>query len=458
MADRGYPRTWTRLLPAESARWVEQGLISAEQREQILRLYPVQEDAGRERLVLIFSILGSLLLGAGVILFFAANWFRLPAVVKVLMIMTAVVAAHGTGYYLWFVRGTHPRVGHSLIFLGCLLYGAGIWLIGQIFHLGGSWPAGFLLWAVGVLPVAWAISSLPVLILGTALLMVWTVGVQEAAHSANYLYPLLLVGTVWPLARRLGTSLVEAGALVSLFLWFAINVAEHGGMEVVGYEPVLMARLLLLYGTALVLGGLADAGPERAWLGTGGLFTLLAAYVLTFSLGRVTNEPMPGLVWGSPLVMAGTGLLLGANLLFGLRCWRLGGPERMAALPAVAVLAGAAAALHLMGQELRMILFNLLLFGSTAGWVVLGIRRQSELLVNLGLGAFMIHLLTRYVDLFFPAMDRSLFFVLGGLLLLVIGWLLERNRRRWVGDWFRNGRTGPGDDSGGSGRGGGESA
>ena len=88
-----------------------------------------------------------------------------------------------------------------------------------------------------------------------------------------------------------------------------------------------------------------------------------------------------------------------------------------------------------------MVAFNLVLFGGTVGLIMLGIRQRSHLVVNLGLGVFVIHMLTRYFDLFFSAMDRSLFFVLGGLLLLGGGWLLERNRRRWMQDWGGEGNA-----------------
>ena len=145
------------MLTEEAGRWVRQGLISEEQRSAILGLYPQPEAGNRDRTILIFTILGSLLVGAGVILFFAANWPALPAALKVGAIMAAVVGAYGAGYHLQYQRGDYPRLGHSLIFMGALFYGAAIWLIAQIFHLESHYPNGFLMWAAGVLPVAWEI-------------------------------------------------------------------------------------------------------------------------------------------------------------------------------------------------------------------------------------------------------------------------------------------------------------
>ncbi|HWI64808.1 MAG TPA: DUF2157 domain-containing protein, partial [Symbiobacteriaceae bacterium] len=237
MADKDVPREWSALLHSETDRWVRQGLISPEQRASILKLYPTPEAGGRERTILIFTILGSLLVGAGVILFFAANWPALSAAVKVGAILAAVVGAYGSGYYLQFVRGDYPRLGHSLIFLGSLFYGAGIWLVAQIFHLDSHFPTGFLLWGLGVLPVVLATESVWVLYLGTLVLGIWTATEQTATLGYNWLFPVLMAGAVVPLARRVGSALAEAGALFGLFVWFMIGALSHLGNMAGNPEP-----------------------------------------------------------------------------------------------------------------------------------------------------------------------------------------------------------------------------
>ncbi|HYG57921.1 MAG TPA: DUF2157 domain-containing protein, partial [Symbiobacteriaceae bacterium] len=216
MAEPNYPRDWKPRLEAETARWVQQGVIDDAQRASILALYPGTGVSGRDRTILIFTILGSLLLGAGVILFLAANWPKIPAMVKVGTVMASVVAAYSAGYYLQFRRGDYPWVGQSLILLGGLLYGAGIWLVAQIFHLQSHWPTGFLLWGAGLLPVVFATGSIPVLYLGTAVMLIWNVGEQTSTLSYNLLFPLLAAGAVAPLSRRTGSALAEAGVLGGL--------------------------------------------------------------------------------------------------------------------------------------------------------------------------------------------------------------------------------------------------
>jgi uncharacterized membrane protein len=370
--------------------------------------------------------------GAGVILFFASNWPLLPAWFKVAAILAATVGAYAGGYHLAYTRGDYPRLGHSLFFLGSLLYGAGIWLIAQIFHLQSDFAGGFLLWGLGVLPVVYVTRSAPVLYVSTITLTTWTIIVQTGpGEPHNWFYPLLMAA-VAALARRAESVLAEAGVLVGGFLWLTAGVLQHG------HEDVLLPQFLLLYGAPLVLAALARLGDLRAYAGLGGVMALLGLYILTFE--RQASSHSLWVLWGGPWFQAASAaLLLAAVAVMAWLYWRRGEGGRLPVLVAVlALLPAALVAPALVGVP-GMVTFNLLLFAGTVGFIVLGIRQRSQLLVNLGLLVFVLHVLTRYFDLFFSAMDKSLFFLLGGVLLLGGGWLLERNRRRWMRNWGGDG-------------------
>jgi uncharacterized membrane protein len=432
------PREWASTLQGEADRWVREGLISPAQRDAILGLYPGDGAGGRDRTILIFTLLGSLLVGAGVVLFFAANWPALPAAVKVGAIMAAVVGAYGAGYYLQYGRSDYPRLGQALIFLGSLFYGAGIWLVAQIFHLDTHFPTGFLLWGLGALPVVFATGSVWVLYLATLVLVIWTSAEQNLTpQTYNLFFPVLMGGAVLPLARRSRTSLAEAGALFGIFLWFmAVALTHLASGNYATPQPSILARSALLYGAAVLTAGLAGLGEERAYLGLGGVMALAGTYLLTFNW-RLAGD-VPSLLAGSAFQTAGIAVIVAALAALGWIGWRRGASRLdLAAVTLVPVVAALSA--HLAAPVPRMVTANVLLFAGTVGFIVLGVRRRNQTVVNLGLAVFIVHMLTRYFDLFFSAMNRSLFFVVGGVLLLGGGWLLERNRRRWMQNWGGDG-------------------
>ena len=63
-----------------------------------------------------------------------------------------------------------------------------------------------------------------------------------------------------------------------------------------------------------------------------------------------------------------------------------------------------------------------------------GYRRDDRFVVNLGFLTFALTILRLYFDTFWLLFDRSLFFMVGGLLGIALGWGLERKRRNLIGD------------------------
>jgi uncharacterized membrane protein len=81
------------------------------------------------------------------------------------------------------------------------------------------------------------------------------------------------------------------------------------------------------------------------------------------------------------------------------------------------------------GGSLRL-LFNILFALEIFGLIILGFIRRYPTYVNIGLLFFALDVVARYFDFFWELLPRSLFFILGGLLLLFGGIILERKRRK----------------------------
>ena len=79
---------------------------------------------------------------------------------------------------------------------------------------------------------------------------------------------------------------------------------------------------------------------------------------------------------------------------------------------------------------LYTISFNLILFAGIIGLIFLGFSKGNPHFVNIALLFFALDVFTRYFDFGWELLPRSLFFIIGGLLLLGTGVVLERLRRR----------------------------
>lgn len=119
-----------------------------------------EKEDTQKRTIRIIVTIGAILVGVGIFSFIAANWQEMTKVVKVLIIVIAMIASYTGG---WFLREKwhSPKTGEALLLLGAIIYGAGIFLVAQMFHTRGNWPDGFILWMIGTIVMAFAAESFP---------------------------------------------------------------------------------------------------------------------------------------------------------------------------------------------------------------------------------------------------------------------------------------------------------
>lgn len=126
-----------------------------------------KEDIQR-RVIRIIVTIGAILVGVGIFSFIAANWQEMAKAVKISIIVIAMLASYTGG---WFLREKwhYDKTGEALLLLGAIIYGAGIFLVAQMFHTRGNWPDGFILWMIGTIIMAFAIDSFPLFYLAIPL-------------------------------------------------------------------------------------------------------------------------------------------------------------------------------------------------------------------------------------------------------------------------------------------------
>lgn len=210
--------------------WIQKGILTEETARQLASTYQLDNLKAESSSLLsavIFTI-GGLLLGGGLISFVAANWEAIPTALKLTLLFSALLAFHILGHWLWHSKHWR-RLGHALIFCGCLVFGANIGLVAQIFHVSNNWYAGFGAWALGSLVMAWAIRSwiTGVLVLVTSFL--WFLGLQHDNNDwVASIYPLMLGVSLLPLAWIIRSRVLYAGTLLGIIAAASVLAGEHG--------------------------------------------------------------------------------------------------------------------------------------------------------------------------------------------------------------------------------------
>ncbi|PKM80347.1 MAG: hypothetical protein CVU89_14125 [Firmicutes bacterium HGW-Firmicutes-14] len=437
------PEKWYIWLEGEIADWKKEGIINDSQAGTILQRYEAARREGETerggRLVTVLAIMGAVLLGVGVILFFAANWQGMSKALKVAVILGSIIIAYGTGYYLAFEKQNYPRVGRTVIFLGTILYGAGIWLIAQVFHINSHYPNGVLIWILGIIPVIYICGSLSVLIEASLLTIMWTFMEQTGFQTSNWLYlPVMAVMLV--MAYRMKSGLAAGITLAGASVWAAVAsfVSYHGSRGIL-LTFTLTAMIGLFY---YVIGSICKPGGRFKFMKTpsyiaGSVLFFLSVFIISFrDLVRIgsyagdTRYTTFFLVW-----FIGMFLCIWAAAVLGIIKGRLGPESRKSAL-FIMVLSVLLAVLSftfgLLDETAVILINNILLFISVIAVVIIGYSEREPVLINTGLAFFVLGVIARYFDFFWDMLPKSVFFMAGGLVLLVGGTLLERNRRKIV--------------------------
>lgn len=389
-------RSFGERLARESERWVAEGIVTAEQAAALRERHAheaAEHEVGRGRAATALAVIGALAVGFGVIGFVAANWEEMAHGVRLALLTAAVAAAYAGGYQLRERTGRLPRVGEALYLLGVLLFGASLFLVGQMYHVEAHDPLALLLWAAAAFAVAVVVRS------------------RAIAAAA------LLIFSGW-IGFEAGTALEDSGD-----------------------GSAALAVLAVFYGGALYgLGTATRRRVRQAWLDETDLTStarrlglLLAAagiFVFTFSgaadeLDGAASELGAGLQAGF-LLLAALALLGAAALALGERRsgrWEAAALAASVGVLLVAVYAGGSGGLY-------ALLFNVLFAAVALGAIYAGYLSDEPWLVNLGVLFVAVDLVARYFDVFWSALPRSAGLIGAGLLVLAIAWFLERQRQR----------------------------
>lgn len=245
-----------------------EGKITKEQYDDIISDYNRVSNNNFLRVVV---TIGALLLGIGILLFIASNWSYLSGAIKFLLIITLVGAFNGSGYVL---RYKYPRISKSLIYVGYLAYGAGLFLISQLFNYTLNMSTLFFVWYAGIIPMAVCMNDSILIGLSQAILLIYMFN--------NYQYrgvPLIMFAII-PISfytnrKRLDNSVME---IFNIIQGITLILMVCNTLEV---RLLVVTLLMLCIGVVLSCIKL-NAKFGKAYNVIGNILTGVTGVMLTF--------------------------------------------------------------------------------------------------------------------------------------------------------------------------------
>lgn len=371
-------------------KWLNDGLIDRQTALKMLaEVKQDKEKAVRTKVNITIYTVAVILIGLGVITFISANDWLLKLLnssdfLKIFLMSLVTVGAFVGGYKIAYEKKNFPKLGNALIFLSTLLIGGTYALIGQIYHVNANNSSLMFLWLLSILPVAYVFKSRAINIL-SIMLMVLGITFFYAELSLDT----VLIWTIF-IPVLCGLTLYSAGnipVVLNKFNDFSLSY------KIVGALPIFITLLVL------------TCSVEHSYHITSGYYIFPIILLMLFNFINYVRQKDCNTLLKIETVSIMTMLCLLLLMLI---------------LPSVST-------------PLVVILANTFIIAMITFGFNYGYKFENGNIIGVTNWMLTIFLTVNYCRWGWSFMDKSLFFIFGGGVLLALGLYLEKRRKEVIG-------------------------
>lgn len=385
-------------LKREARAWVEEGIISDEQYDKIIERY---SKSGPNSIILLFAIL---LMALGFLTFIMSDWAREPHLSRIVILASVTIVLYVLGDIRY--RKSADLIAISFTVLGYIAFGAGMLLAIDIYNIQVTFAWPFIIWAIVGLGVYFMYEHK---LLFSAAIAVTTIGqLYNASINSAFSWILLLL-----LLFGFGHFVYHHRNYLFSYLFSVSFVVQLLTLVFVASQQYYW---LILYFLILYFAG--DLIPEQVYRKPFKRISLLAIFIVgmyqtfilqdDFYMEDVTFQWSFIAVW---FVLFGAAIV---KKIIDKRSYQL--IDFVLFLPIVFI-----------PFSYSMSLIVLFIF--SLGWLFIGYKQDNSEYVLLGTISFLVSVFTVYIQFAWDAMNKSLFFLIGGILLFLISFFIEKQRR-----------------------------
>lgn len=368
------------------SKWLSDGLI--DEQTALKMLAEIKEDkakAVRTKVNVTIYTIAVILLGLGVITFISANDWLLKLLnssdfLKIFLMSLVTFGAFAGGYNIAYEKKNFPKLGNALIFLSTLLIGADYALIGQIYHVNADSSSLMFLWFLSILPVAYLFRSRAINVLSIILMILGII-----FFYAELSLDSLLIWTIF-IPVLCGITLYSAGnipVILNKYNDFSLSY------KIIGALPIFVTLLVL------------TCSVEDSYHITSGYYIIPIVLLIMFNLINFVKQKDCNTLLNIETVSIITMLFLLLLMLI---------------LPSVLT-------------PLVVVLANMFIIAMVAFGFNYGYKFENGNIIGVTNWMLTIFLIVNYCRWGWSFMNKSLFFILGGGVLLALGLFLEKRRK-----------------------------
>ncbi len=310
-----FEKAYRQRLESDLAAWQRDGIVPPSVGDAIrARLGPVPQGVNIPTVV---AILGALLIAAAFLTFVAANWELIPRPARFAVLLAGIAGSYALA--ILFDRGGRSYLADVCVTVGSIVFGASIALTGQMYHLGGDFAAGVLLWAGGAMLAAALTGSRGALAVTLSVACLWSGMRIEELREPHFPFAIF-----WLIAFGLAVMWNSAPArhlvaLAALAWWIMVSVHY---VSIFNFDPlgITTAGGALMFGAGLAMANVGDERLRRFGATFSSYGVLAFVVIIGFSIVGIVDtqlQHMPSWVMGcgiAGILCAAVAAIVGRSL------------------------------------------------------------------------------------------------------------------------------------------------
>lgn len=416
---------------ADLIQQVQAGLITAQRAQELysnqLRLLKSVRNNRKTKNIMV--LIGSILIGLGIILLGFYNWDSLTPTIKLFVAVSWLVIVQIIFYFTIIKKVFFKNHAEAVSALYALTVGGSIILTGNTFPLTYDIANSLLIWMVLILPAIYLAQSLTIATIYSIVMIYW------AGHAWNESFILiiwLLLAMIIPFTykmlaeKRVGVHLFSSILATSTVIAFIVSMLDYWQGCSLQISMVFIAMITLFANRLKVKNYILER--------IGFLSILVINLFLTFSaawsgfLGIDVARTMPGtpLFVVYLLITAIMMILVNKIHLLG----RLSFELTIIALTPFFVGVATIVAFYKLDTLYSMVIISAYIFCLALAIAYDGLKNNSSATLNKGLLVFTLLVIVRFFDSQMSFQSRAIAFIAVGILFLASNWFLRYRANR----------------------------
>lgn len=393
---------------------VLENVISNEVAQKIEAYYSSKKNETPNRLFVIFAVIGSALVGLGIILILAHNWDNFSKALKTgFAFLPLLIGQFLVGFSILNSKSASWQEASGVFLF--FTVGSSIALISQIYNISGSLSSFLLTWVLLCFPLIYLIKSNALVILHIIFSSYYAIDYGYFEGHTPWLY-LLLLAVMLPYYMQILKYKLESN-LTSVFNWLLpLSIIIVLGTFIVDYGNMGFLMYILLFGLFYNIGKFTFFNMlklrQNGYLVLGSLGTVIMLLTSSFDWLWVTNFTK-GIIYNSQEFYISSTIFLGVLGVLIYNCTRHEF-NKFNLFQYVFILFSLIFFINFNESNIPVTLINILLLALGVMAIKIGADQRHFGILNYGLLIITLLIACRFFD-------TSISFVIRGIMFVAVG-------------------------------------